>query len=363
MVGWLDEVGGALQARVGALMARPWEAVDATEVDALLVAMWRWQRARNVALDRVARAFLGAREPSGAAEIPGVPTEVFKVARGACFGEAAEARVFLTSGTTTEARGRHAFAQTDLYAQACVETAARMLLPLPRYRCVFVAESESDAPHSSLSFMLARFAERWGLDGEAAGAFFVRDGRVDAPGVLEALRAAVREGVPVALLGTSFGFVHLLDQLSDGAAPALPAGSVAMLTGGFKGRAREVPPVELARSLRGAFGAGLRIAHEYGMTELSSQAYDRPRADGAPGLYHSPPWMRLDVVDPVTLAPLGAGAVGLVRVLDLANLGSTVAVQTSDLGRMHPEGLELLGRAPGATPRGCARAMDALLDP
>ncbi len=133
--------------------------------------------------------------------------------------------------------------------------------------------------------------------------------------------------------------------------------------GGFKGRAREVPPVALARSLREAFGAGLRIAHEYGMTELSSQAYDRPRPDGAPGLYQTPPWMRLDVVDPVTLAPLEMGAVGLVRVLDLANLGSTVAVQTSDLGRMHPEGLELLGRAPGATPRGCARAMDALLDP
>jgi len=121
--------------------------------------------------------------------------------------------------------------------------------------------------------------------------------------------------------------------------------------------------VALARALREAFGAGLRIAHEYGMTELSSQAYDRPRPDGAPGLYQSPPWLRLDVVDPVTLAPLGVGALGLVRVLDLANLGSTVAVQTSDLGRMHPEGLELLGRAPGATPRGCARAMDALLDP
>ena len=363
MVGWLDEVGGSLHARVAALMARPWEAIDAAEVDALLVAAWRWQRARNVALDRVARAFLAARDPRGAAEIPGVPTEVFKVARVACFGEAEEARVFLTSGTTAESRGRHAFAQTDLYARGCVETAARLLLPLPRYRCVFVAESESDAPHSSLSFMLARFAERWDPDADVARAFFVRDGRVDALGVLQCLQRAAGEGGPVALLGTSFGFVHLLDQLSDGAAPTLPPGSVAMLTGGFKGRAREVPPVALARALREAFGAGLRIAHEYGMTELSSQAYDRPRPDGAPGLYQSPPWLRLDVVDPVTLAPLGVGALGLVRVLDLANLGSTVAVQTSDLGRMHPEGLELLGRAPGATPRGCARAMDALLDP
>jgi len=363
MVGWLDDLGLSLHARVAALMGRPWEAIDAAEVDALLVAVWRWQRTRNGALDRVARAFLGDRDPGGAAGIPGVPTEVFKVARVACFGEAEEARVFLTSGTTTEARGRHAFAQTDLYALGCVETAARLLLPLPQYRCVFVAESEADAPHSSLTFMLARFAERWDPARDAARAFFVREGRVDAPGVLKAVRRAAEEGAPVALLGTSFGFVHLLDQLPVGAAPTLPPGSVAMLTGGFKGRAREVPPGELARSLREAFGAGLRIAHEYGMTELSSQAYDRARPEGAPGLYQTPPWMRLDVVDPVTLAPLEMGAVGLVRVLDLANLGSTVAVQTSDLGRMHPEGLELLGRAPGATPRGCARAMDALLDP
>jgi hypothetical protein len=49
------------------------------------------------------------------------------------------------------------------------------------------------------------------------------------------------------------------------------------------------------------------------------------------------------------------------RVIDLANLGSCVAIQTADLGVVHEDGFEVRGRMPGATPRGCARAMDALL--
>ncbi len=358
-----DAIGDALAERIGELLGRPWERIVPAEVASLALEAWAWQRGHNPSLDRVARAFLGAREPARVEEIPGVPTEVFKMARVACFAPTRDARVFLTSGTTGEARGRHPFADTSLYAAACVATARRLLLPAGRYRCVFVAESEADAPGSSLSFMLARFAETWDPDGSAARPFFVRAGAVDVPGVYEAAREAVDAGFPVALLGTSFGLVHLLDGLRTAPPVPLPPGSVAMLTGGFKGRSREVPPAELADGLRAAFGPDFRLVHEYGMTELSSQAYAPSLPNGTPGLYQSPPWMRLDVVDPVSLLPVGAGEVGLVRVLDLANLGSALVVQTSDLGRVHPDGLELLGRAPGATPRGCARAMDALLGP
>ena len=143
---------------------------------------------------------------------------------------------------------------------------------------------------------------------------------------------------------------------------ALPAGSVVMPTGGFKGRSREVAPDAFHALLGARLGVTRgQIVGEYGMTELSSQAYEAHGEGAAPGTYRAPPWMYVSAVDPATLAPLPKGKVGLVRVVDLANLGSAVAIQTSDLGRVTDAGFEVLGRAPGAAPRGCARALDAAL--
>jgi hypothetical protein len=107
--------------------------------------------------------------------------------------------------------------------------------------------------------------------------------------------------------------------------------------------------------------ARTQIVGEYGMTELSSQAYEAHREGCAPGVFRAPPWMRVTAVDPVALTRVPDGEIGLLRVVDLANVGSAVAIQTSDLGRVHPDGFEVLGRAPGASPRGCARALDAAL--
>jgi hypothetical protein len=44
----------------------------------------------------------------------------------------------------------------------------------------------------------------------------------------------------------------------------------------------------------------------------------------------------------------------LVRVLDLANVASAVAVQTEDLALRRGDGFELLGRSTDAEPRGCS---------
>jgi hypothetical protein len=72
-------------------------------------------------------------------------------------------------------------------------------------------------------------------------------------------------------------------------------------------------------------------------------------------------WLRSVAVDPETLAPVPAGASGILRHVDLANLDSVAAVQTEDFGRVEEHGLVLEGRAAGAPPRGCSIAMDLLL--
>jgi hypothetical protein len=301
-----------------------------------------------------------------AAEIPAIPTDAFKLRRIACHDAGADTIVFRTSGTTVGARGEHAMRTTATYEAAALAWARTMLFPdQERMHALLLGPPPAQAPDSSLGFMLALFAQSLGLS-----AHWLIDGatiRLD--DLHAAVLSATRTGGPVLLAGASFGFVHLLDSLG-GDRIALPAGSRVMQTGGFKGKSREVESDELRREIASAFGLDEhRVLGEYGMTELSSQAYEGTiRAalgcgapSGGAGLYFAPPWMRVVAVDPGTLEPVEQGRVGIARVVDLANVDSAIAVQTADQIRCRAGGFELLGRAPAATPRGCSIGLDEIL--
>lgn len=357
---WLDAGGAALLTRVQAFLARGTDApLDRAARDALALELIAWQRARSLPLDRAMHAMNAPDVIATLDELAGLPTDAFKTARIACFEPAHEIRVFHTSGTTGDVRGQHSFATLDLYDRAAFAAGARWLLPRPPYRFVLLAEREHDAPHSSLTYMLARFAERWSCDAND-DPWMLDGGRLDIDRLVATLRDACERRQSVALLGASFAFVHAIDELVSPL--LLPRGSVVMPTGGFKGRSRELAPDELFAAVEHAFGVTRsQIVQEYGMTELSSQAYEAHPDGVLAGRYVAPPWMIVTAMDPVTLAPLPHGAHGVLRVIDLANVGSCIAIQTADVGVTHDDGFEVLGRSPGATPRGCARAIDALL--
>jgi hypothetical protein len=78
-------------------------------------------------------------------------------------------------------------------------------------------------------------------------------------------------------------------------------------------------------------------------------------------VYLVPPWVHVQAVDPASLEPVARREVGIARIVDLANVDSAVVVQTADRVRIVDEGVELLGRAPGASPRGCSIMIDAML--
>jgi len=174
---------------------------------------------------------------------------------------------------------------------------------------------------------------------------------LDLEQTLAAVREAVGENTPIGLLGTAFSFVHLLDYLQlAGKRFALPKGSRVMETGGYKGRARSVPKAQLRQMLTRYLGIPpADVLAEYGMSELSSQAYDNEA-----GIFHFPPWARACVVSPETGADCGEGETGLLLVFDLANIASVMAVQTEDLAVRRGDGFQLLGRAASAEPRGCS---------
>jgi acyl-coenzyme A synthetase/AMP-(fatty) acid ligase len=105
-----------------------------------------------------------------------------------------------------------------------------------------------------------------------------------------------------------------------------------------------------------------RCVNQYGMTELGSQFYDTVlRFPGTPRRKLGPPWVRVRLVDPVTGEDVPEGQDGILVIVDLANTGSILALQTQDVGRRIGDGFEVLGRAAGAEARGCSIAADEML--
>jgi hypothetical protein len=369
----------ALHARVRAFIEASLRGGEAEPFDALALSIARFQEARVPAAKRLAAA-RGAllSEATDASAIPAIPCDVFRLSRVAAHAPEEDARVFRTSGTSqgAGARGEHALRTTATYELGALAWGRRMLWPdRDRLRSIVLAAPPSEARDSSLGFMIERFAEALG----GPVSFHVRGGELDADGVARACEEARASGEAAIVLGASFAYVHLLEagERGEGRDLTLPEGSRAMQTGGFKGRSREVEPGELRGMIARAFGVPeTHVVGEYGMTELSSQAYEGTLAAavGAPGtaeggegaarhgVYIAPPWMRVTAVDPATLSPLPAGEVGIGRIVDLANVDSAVAIQTSDRVRILEGGrVELLGRAPGAVPRGCSIAIDEVL--
>jgi hypothetical protein len=274
---------------------------------------------------------------------PALPTDVFRFARVASHAPSSDIRVFRTSGTTTGARGEHAFADLGLYDLAAKKAAETFLFTGDVDRLVVLAPREADAPDSSLAYMLARFSEWF------APATYAWSGELD----VDVLRSALETDRPIGILGTSFALLFAEEALDR--RYELAPGSFVMETGGTKGKTRAIDARELRAALADRYRAP--VIGEYGMTELSSQLYDTD----SPLRYAWPPWVRVSIVHPETLAPLPAGELGLVRIDDLANLDSVAAIQTSDVGRIVGDRLELAGRSSDAVPRGCSLAIEEAL--
>ena len=297
------------------------------------------------------------------ADAPAVPVAAFKALDLVCGPPGDAPVVFRTSGTTrgAERRGTHHVPEPELYRASLLPPFRAHLLPdVERIRFVSLVPSRAEAPDSSLSYMVDAAAAEW-----ASRASWVVDGegRLDSLALADALHAARTAREPVLLLGTAFAFVHALEDPDSSLGP-LPEGSRIMETGGFKGRAREVSRGELHGLLAKRTGVPLtRIVNEYGMTELLSQLYEPVLSEGpaAAGRHRPPPWLRARALDPTTLEPLEDGRKGLLAFFDLANAGSVCHVLTEDLGAVEGGDVRLVGRARGAEPRGCSRAMDELM--
>ena len=297
-------------------------------------------------------------------EIPAVPTGAFKELPLRCFPAERTIHVFRTSGTSLARRGELQLDTLEPYEASLTASFERGVLPdlAPgeRLPMLVLAPSPAEAPDSSLSHMFAVMLARRAAPGSG---WFLREGELAVDALLEALAAAA-PSPKLLLCGTAFAFVHWLEALERrGLHLTLPAGTRIMETGGFKGRSRELPREQLHAWLQDRLGVSAgRIVNQYGMTELGSQFYDSVLLEpAAPRRKLAPAWTRVRVVDPVSEREVGDGAVGAIRIVDLANTGSVLAIAPADLARRTAEGFEVLGREAGAEARGCSIAADEML--
>lgn len=294
-------------------------------------------------------------------DIPAVPISAFKDVTLSCCAPEAAVRSFMTSGTTSRgARGRSHHPTLAVYdASMAKNFKHRFMHGRDRIDMGILFPTEDEMPNSSLAHYLAIAMQHFGT---ASSRYMLRDDGIDFAAVFATLDNAQASGEPYALLGPSFGFVPLLDEMERvGKSVALPAGSRILDTGGFKGQSREVELEDFYSQLSARLGVSRsRCVNMYGMTELSTQFYDWGN-ERCPSVKSGPHWIRSRVINPLTGQDVPRGETGALVHCDLAHFNTVSTILTEDAGVEAEDGFLLLGRAEGADAKGCSMAVEEFL--
>ena len=264
-------------------------------------------------------------------DIPFMPIEFFKWRDVYC-GEGEPEKVFTSSNTGGTVASRHMMQSLALYEQAFTRAFEQFYGTTEGWSIYGLLPNYLQREGSSLVYMVDRLIARCG-----SGGFYLDE--------YEKLIADMAADTkPKILLGVSYALWDLAEQY----APKLE-NTIVMETGGMKGQREELPKSEFHKILTEAFGVE-KIHSEYGMAELTSQAYS-----SGDGVFRAPAWMRVvvrDVNNPLKM--LSAGSRGAVSIIDLANISSCAFIATQDVGRTFADGTFMIeGRLSGADIRGC----------
>ena len=302
------------------------------EFSAAALALFRFQAERCEPYRRYVELLgIDPAKVSRIEDIPFLPIELFKSHNIYC-GEGEPEVVFTSSSTTGQTPSRHPMAHLEIYERAFTEAFRTFYGAPEQYGIYALLPSYLQRKGSSLIYMADRL-----ITAAGSGGFYLDE--------YEKLIADMEaDPKPKILLGVSYALWDLAERF----APKLH-NTIVMETGGMKGYREEIPKEELHRILCEGFGVD-RIHSEYGMAELTSQAYS-----SGEGIFCAPKWMKVlvrDINDPFCLLP--AGARGGVNIIDLANIYSCAFIETQDVGRSFADGsFAIEGRIDRSEIRGC----------
>ena len=264
-------------------------------------------------------------------EIPFLPISLFKTHTiYCCEGEPEE--VFTSSATTGMTFSRHPMRSLALYEEAFREAFRNFYGDQQKWSLYALLPNYLRRKGSSLVYMTDKLIQDCG-----SGGFYLDDYE----GLLRDMK---QDPKPKILLGVSYALWELVEQY----APKLQD-TIVMETGGMKGYREEISKEAFHKILCDGFGVE-HIHSEYGMAELTSQAYSKGE-----NRFYCPKWLRViarDINDPFCL--LENGNRGGLNIIDLANQWSCAFIQTQDAGRVHKDGsFEVEGRIAHSDIRGC----------
>ena len=339
----MDDVRCALQG---------WMNADDTEgFEERALALFRWQCAHNLVYSTFVSALgVDPAQVKDVQDIPFLPVEVFK-SHCVQSGQWEPAHTFRSSGTSQAVqRAQHHLDDSGMvwYRQVArrawkevwghdVSSCAWLGL-LPGY------VGREDA---SLLAMVSDFLEQ---SGESHESMLMNNHTA----LMERLGAWALEkgGRPMVLFGVTWAVLDWVDALESNPlwTEGIPWERVTLIdTGGMKGRGVE-PVREEVRARIHHVLPRLKLASEYGMTEMMSQGY------ALDGVHHVfPKWVRpvvRDLRDPRS-AEL-ENRTGRLDVIDLANVHSCAFLATGDAAQRVEQGVILLGRTDHSEARGCS---------
>ena len=264
-------------------------------------------------------------------DIPFLPIELFKSSDVYC-GEESPEIIFTSSNTGSTQPSRHMMASLKTYREAFTRAFEQFYGKAEEWSIYGLLPNYLEREGSSLVYMVDRLIKRCG-----SGGFYLNNYE-------QLIHDIKSDPKPKIILGVSYALWDIAEKY----APKLED-TIIMETGGMKGRREELSKSELHKILCEGFGVEA-IHSEYGMAELTSQAYSK-----GGGIFYAPNWMRVmvrDVNDPFDHAPQGMR--GGIDMIDLANLSSCAFIQTQDIGRVLSDGGFMVeGRIAGSDIRGC----------
>ena len=264
-------------------------------------------------------------------DIPFLPIELFKSHDVYC-GTTPPEITFTSSNTGQTTPSRHMMQSLEVYRRAFTAAFEQFYGNIERWSIYGLLPNYLEREGSSLVYMVDELIRRAG-----SGGFYLNDYE-------RLISDMANDPKPKILLGVSYALWDVAEQY----APKLED-TIVMETGGMKGRRKEISKSELHAILSKGFGVE-SIHSEYGMAELTSQAYSSGN-----GIFESPRWMRVlarDVNDPLDHYPHAMR--GGIDIIDLANITSCAFISTQDVGRtLDARRFVLEGRIAGSDIRGC----------
>ena len=279
-----------------------------------------------------------------------------------CLAATGAARAFFSSGSTQSVRARHLLSAEGLhsYAQSACSGLASVMqrfgIP-PKTPILSLVPNEECWPESSLAAMIGF----WQNEGYPVHFINLQN---DPAALHKKINNLSQHNShpesPLIIFGTSLHHLQV-SQWNDRhnfGRHFIPAQRAWCFdTGGTKGRTQTTTHAALSQKITSWFPktSQVSILSEYGMCELSSQAYSSH--DPHNGTFKCSPELRSFALAPDLRSLQPIGQAGFLAFIDFANVDSWPCIVSEDLGTTSSEFLdefELLGRAPDATLKGCS---------